>query len=200
MDERRSLIEENRFLNKRSIISVSACSVALVLFLAAFPVVRAQPTNFSITATPTLLCVNPGIDGRFTITLTSTGGPGTVNLSDSIDPVRTNGPTLASIPSTANLSHGQPYHLDLTVSTLQNSPTGAYTINVYAISGQWFHQTTTTLVVSNNCSVGGTILPTSNLGMPISATVLTASIAGIAIVLAVSAIIYSGQRKRSTDR
>jgi hypothetical protein len=144
--------------------------------------------------------VNPGIDGRFSVTLTSTEGPGTVNLSDGIDPVRNNGPTLNSIPSTVNLSPGQTYHIDLTVSTLQNSPTGAYTINVYGISGTWFHQTTTTLVVSNNCSVGGTILPTSSLGTPLFATVLTVSILAMAIVVAVSAIAYYGHRKRNASQ
>jgi hypothetical protein len=194
------LIEPTRLINKRTIISASTASVALLLILTAFPIVKAQSTDFTLSSTPTLLCVNPGIDGRFSITLSSLGGSGTVNLSGNIDPVRNNGPALSSIPSSASISDGQPYQFDLTASTTQSSPTGAYTITIQGISGSIFHQTTTTLVVSNNCSVGGTIVPTSSVELSLSTVLVTASVVGIAAVVAVSAIIYSGHRKRTTDR
>jgi hypothetical protein len=157
----------------------------------------AQNPDFSISANPTTLCVNPGIDGSAAITISSLGGfSGTVNLGASISPNISNGPTLSAIPSTVDLSSGQTIPLNLDASTTQSTPTYVYTVTVAGLSGQTYRSASFSLAVSTDCSVGGVTFPAS--GLASTGSSLALGIAMIALAgVAVAGLVFYLRKSRS---
>ena len=184
--------------NERLIFASIALPIMLIVaILVAGPIVRAQSSGFTLNATPSNLCVNPGIDAVSAITVQSVGGfAGTVNLRESIGPTLANGPTLSTIPSSVTLADGQTISFSLAVSTTTSTPPYLYTITVSGLAGSNFHQATVQLTVAAGCSVGGTTLPTNQptlLSSLASVTVLTSIVAAAGACL----LVYRGLHIRS---
>ena len=150
--------------NRRSILTIPISVVVLTSLMMATTIVHGQSSDFALTSTPSSLCVNPGVNGVATITLSSVDGfAGTVNLASSIDPAVSNGPTVSSTPSSETLAAGQSVSFDLAITTTTSAPLYTYTIRVSGLSGAVFHETIVQLTVSASCSVGGVVLPTAGL-------------------------------------
>lgn len=150
--------------NRRSILTIPISVVILTSLMMATTIVHGQSSDFALASTPSSLCVNPGVNGAATITVSSVGGfAGTVNLASSIDPAVSNGPTLLPTPSSETLAPGQSVSFDLAISTTTSAPLYTYTIRVSGLSGATFHETIVQLTVAAGCSVGGVVLPTAGL-------------------------------------
>jgi hypothetical protein len=105
-----------------------------------------QP-DFYATANPSGLAVTPGSSATSTITVTSLGFTGAVNLAVSISPT---GPTASMSPVTITLVSGGTGTSTLTLSTTSTIPTGSYQITVKATSGALAHSIVLSLSVSNS--------------------------------------------------
>jgi hypothetical protein len=190
-----NLIRSSR--HQKLTYTISLSIVILTSLALSTSLVAAQNPDFSISANPTTLCVNPGIDGSSAITITSLAGfSGTVNLGASISPSIANGPTLSSIPSSVDLTNGQTVPLNLDASTTQSTPTYVYTITVAGLSGQTYRSASFSLVVSADCSVGGVTSPASGLASSASSIALGITIAGLAGI-AVAGLVFYLRRSRS---
>ena len=169
----------------------------IVAILVATPIVRAQTSDFTLNATPSNLCVNPGVNAVSAISVQSVGGfAGTVNLGDSIGPTVTNGPTLSHIPSSVTLAAGQTISFNLTISTTISTPLYLYTITVSGLHDATIHQATIQLTVAAGCSVGGTTLPINEpplLRSLVSMTLLASAI----VAVGASLLVYRGRYRRS---
>jgi hypothetical protein len=163
-------------------------------------VVRAQSPNFELTATPSNLCVNPGVNAVALISVASVNGfAGTINLTSSIDPNVSNGPTLSPIPSSETLAAGQTVSFNLAISTNTSTPLFTYSISVSGMSGTTFHQTFVRLTVEPGCSVGGVVLPTAGLAPTGSYLVFGLLIAGLVGVVGATLAIYVTRRRPTPD-
>jgi LPXTG-motif cell wall-anchored protein len=192
-----SLLGTNR--NQKLVNTLGLSIVILTSLVLSTSLAAAQNPDFSISANPTTLCVNPGIDGTSVITISSLGGfSGTVNLGANISPNYSNGPTLSSIPSSVDLTGGQAIPLSLGVSTTQSTPIYAYTITVAGLSGGLYHSASVSLVVSTDCSVGGVTLPTSGPASTGTSFALGIAIAGLAGI-AVAGLVFYVRRSRSNS-
>lgn len=102
------------------------------------------PPDFTLTVSPSSQSLDSGSSTTFTITVKGTNGfNSTVNLTASIFPLITHGPT-ASLPSTVG-----PYSTStMTISTQHNTPVGSYTITVTATSGSLSHTMSVTVTVT----------------------------------------------------
>jgi len=171
--------------------SRATCASFFVLasLMVSVSVVSAANSDFTIDATPTTLCVNPGINGQSVISLSSVGGfSGTVNLGGSVSPLYANSPTLSGIPPSVTLASGQTVSFDLTMSTTTSTPLFTYRVTVSGLAGS-LHQVNIELTVSSACSVGGVIVPTT-LGSIGSDLTLTITIAGLIGLTSVAFIVY----------
>jgi len=112
-------------------------------------VMVSQPShpNFYVSANPNGLALTPGPSATSTISLTSLGFAGTVNLAASISPA---GPSVSLNPLTVTLASGGTGTSTLTLSTTSTTPTGSYKITVTATSGGLAHSITLSLTVSNS--------------------------------------------------
>ena len=156
-----------------------------------------QNPDFAISANPTTLCVNPGIDGTSVINISSVGGfSGTVDLGTSISPNNSGGPTISGIPSTVDLASGQTVRLNLAAATTQATPTFVYTITIAGLSGATFHSATVSLVVSTDCSVGGVTVPTSGLANAGPSLSLGIALAGL-VGIVVAGFVFYARRSRN---
>jgi hypothetical protein len=184
--------------NERLITASLALPITfIVVILVAGPIVRAQTADFTLHATPSNLCVNPGVNAVSAISVQSVGGfAGTVNLGDSIGPTVTDGPTLSNIPSSVTLAAGQAVNFNLTISTTTSTPPYLYTITVSGLAGSNFHQATVQLTVAAGCSVGGTTMPTNQptLLSPLPSVIVLAS---AVVVAGAILLVYRGLHTRS---
>jgi hypothetical protein len=134
--------------------------IILAAALAISPMVQAESSTFTLTSTPSNLCVNPGVDAVSVIGVQSVGAfVGTVGLSDRIDPAVPNGPTLSPIPSNETLAAGQTVSFKLAISTTTSTALYTYTVTVSGFSAGSLSQATAQLTVAAGCSVGGRALP-----------------------------------------
>jgi len=171
--------------------------VFIVVILVAGPIVRAQTSDFTLSATPSNLCVNPGVNAVSSISVQSVGSfAGTVNLGDSIGPAVTDGPTLSPIPSSVTLASGQTISFNLTISTTTSTPPYLYTITVSGLNGATIHQTTVQLTVAAGCSVGGTTLPLNEPALFKSLAGMTL-LASTIVALGASLLVFRGRYRRS---
>jgi hypothetical protein len=129
-----------------------------------FPSCGGAPTpDFSISATPSSVAVDPGTSAIYTVTVTpSNGYSGTVNL------------TVSGLPSGATASFnpasmGSPYGSStLTVGTSATTPAGSYILTITGTdsTGAPAHSTTVTMVV--NLKGGFTVSATPFVPNPVS--------------------------------
>ena len=182
--------------NQRSIFTIPITVMILSSIMIATAIVHAQSPDFALNATPSNLCVNPGVNGAAVITVQSVDGfAGTVNLASSVDPSVNNGPTLSPIPSSETLAPGQSVSFDLAISTTTSTPLYTYSIRVSGLSGATFHQTTVLLTVAAGCSVGGVVLPTVGLAPTTSYMVYGLIIAGLVGIVGATLAIRRSRRK-----
>jgi len=169
-------------LIKTPIFVITAVAMTLALFLATTALAHAQDPDFSITATPVEICVNPGGAGSYVTTISSVDHfSGEVTLADSIDPDATNGPTVSGLPSSVTLTSDQSLSFDVTVSTVQATPTQVYTITIIGGSDVSVHSATVYLAVEPLCgSVGGTIVSVNTLTLLAPYATLAATVIGLA--------------------
>jgi hypothetical protein len=174
--------------------------MVLASLMLAATVVHAQSPDFAISATPSNLCVNPGVNAVTVITIQSVDGyAGTINLASSVDPTVSNGPTLSAIASSETLAAGQSVSFNLAVTTTTSTPLYTYSITVSGLSGSTFHQTIVQLTVSAGCSVGGVVLPTAGLAPTSSYLVVGLVIAGLVGIVGATVAIYVSRRKTIPD-
>lgn len=182
--------------SRKSLLSIPVTLMILTTLTLATAIAHAQSPDFSLSSSPSNLCVNPGIDGVATITLQSLGGfAGTVNLASSVDPSVSSGPTLSTIPSSETLSSGQSISFDLSISTTTSTPLYTYSIRVSGLSGANFHQATVLLTVAAGCSVGGVVLPTAGLAPANSYLVYGLVIAGLVGIVGATLAVGTSRRK-----
>jgi hypothetical protein len=184
--------------NERLISASLALTIMfIVAILVASPIVRAQTSDFTLNATPSNLCVNPGVNAVSAISVQSVGGfAGTVNLGDSIGPTVTNGPTLSPIPSSVTLAAGQTINFNLTISTTTSTPLYLYTITVSGLHDATIHQATIQLTVAAGCSVGGTILPINQSAL-LGSLPIAVMLASVIVAFGTSLLVYRGRYRRS---
>jgi len=177
----------------KALTSMAIGSVVVAALLLSVSVVAAQGRDFSIGSSPSSLCVNPGINAKTVVFVSSDGGfVGTVNLSGQTSPA--SGVALSGIPSSVSLSIGQTVTFDLNMYTTPSTSLYTYTITITGISGIIVHQATITLMVSSDCSVGGVIVSTAHA--TIGSTLLTGiAIAGLVGVVATGLAVYVSRSK-----
>ena len=182
--------------NQRGFLTLPISLMVFATLLLATFAVHAQSPDFALNSTPTVLCVNPGVDAVSVISVSSVGGfAGTVNLGDSIGPAMSNGPTLSAIPSSVTLAADQSTSFNLRISTTTSTPLYTYTVTVSGLQGATIHQTTVQLTVAAGCSVGGTIVPTAGLAPITSYLAYGAAITGLVGIVGVGLAIYVSRRK-----
>src|SRR6266480_1864957 len=158
----------NRRWNHKRVFAIPISVMILSSIMIATAVVHAQSPDFAFNATPSNLCVNPGVN---------------------------NGPTLSPIPSSETLAPGQSVSFDLAISTTTSTPLYTYSIRVSGLSGAMFHQTTVLLTVAAGCSVGGVVLPTVGLAPTTSYMVYGLVIAGLVGIVGATLAIRRSSRK-----
>ena len=182
--------------NQRSVLTLPISLMVFATLLLATFAVHAQSPDFALNSTPTVLCVNPGVDAVSVISVSSVGGfAGTVNLGDSIGPAMSNGPTLSDIPSSVTLAADQSTSFSLRISNTTSTPLYTYTVTVSGLQGATLHQTTVQLTVAAGCSVGGTVVPTAVLAPVTSYLAYGAAITGLVGIVGVGLAIYVSRRK-----
>src|SRR5260370_9197104 len=146
--------------SRNSVLTVSVSLVILAAITLAASIAHAQNPDFALSASPPVLCVNPGINGVSSISVQSVDGfTGTVNIAASIDP----SVTISPIPSSETLAAGQTITFNVTMYTTTSTPLYTYYLRVSGISNGVFHQTTVQLTVASGCSVGGVVVPAAGL-------------------------------------
>jgi len=112
-------------------------------------VVKSAQPDFSITANPASITLQPGTSASSTITATSLNGfSGTVALTDSISPATSNPPVISLSSSSLTLSSGGSASSTLTIATTSSTTSGSYTILVTGTSGSLLHSVSLALTVS----------------------------------------------------
>lgn len=159
----------------------TAAFIALSVLFGSTYLVHAQTADFSITATPLEVCVNPGGTGYFSTAVSSIDGfQGSVSLGDTVDPSSANSPAV-TVPSSVSLNAGQSQTFYTTASTTSSTATGTYTITIVGESGDTLHYTTVYLAVQSLCpALGGTIAPSVTSGLIITLATIGAGLAGLA--------------------
>lgn len=182
--------------SQRNVLTVSTALVALAFLMTATAIVHAQSPDFALTATPSYLCANPGVNAVAVVTVQSVDGfTGTINLGSNVDPTVNNGPTVSPIPSSETLAAGQSVSFNLAISTSTSTPLYTYTIRVSGLSGATFHQATVQLTVAGGCSVGGAVLPTAGLAPTSSYLVFGLIVAGLVGIVGATIAIQVSRRK-----
>ena len=177
--------------------AIPAITIMIVMVsLGLGSIVHAQNADFVLMASPSNLCVNPGVDAVSAISLQSVGGfSGTVNIGGNVDPALSSGPNLSPIPPNETLAAGQTISFDLALSTTPSTPLRVYYVTVSGFSSGTLHQATVQLTVAAGCSVGGTTLPLDRpalLSAYAGAEILTS--AALAVLAAL--LIYRRQTKQ----
>jgi uncharacterized membrane protein len=182
----------------RKVLTVCTSLVVLTSLVLSASIVAAQNSGFVIGANPSALCANPGTDATSSISVSSQGGfAGTVDLSDNVSPIYSNGVTLSAIPSSVTLTSGQTVSFNMTMYTTASTPFHTYTITLTGVSGVIFAQTSVLLTVGSSCALGGVTVPTAigSIGFDL---ILGAIIAGFVTVA--SALTVSVSRSRSHSK
>jgi len=167
-------------MNKTYLLVATTALLALMTSLASITPIHAQTPDFNIAATPLQICVSPGEAASYLVTVSSTGGfQGNVELTDSIDPSPTNGPTLSPIPSSVSLTSGQSVTFTLTASTVQSTPDQGYTITVLGGTDASVQSATVYLTVRPACgSVGGSLVSVNSFGILAPYAIIAATLVG----------------------
>jgi len=191
-----SSYNSNSQWNQKRFFTIPVSTIILSSIILTTAIVHAQSPDFALNATPSNLCVNPGVDGVAVISVQSVDGfAGTVNLASNVDPSVNNGPTLSPIPSSETLAAGQSVSFNLGISTTTSTPLYPYSIRVSGLSGATFHQTTVLLTVAAGCGVGGVVLPTVGLAPVTSYIVYGLVIAGLVGIVGATLAIHVSRRK-----
>ena len=186
--------------NRKSLLTVPISLVILTSLMLATSLVYAQSPDFALNATPSTLCVNPGVNAVAAISVQSIDGfAGTVNLGATIDPNVSDGPTLSSIPSTETLSAGQTANFDLALTTTTSTPLHTYYVTLSGFSAGILHQVTVQLTVAAGCSVGALVVPTVGLAPVSSYLVYGLVIAGLVGIVGATLAIRTSRRKPVTS-
>ncbi len=179
---------------RNSVLTVSVSLVILASITLAASIAHAQNPDFALSASPPVLCVNPGINGVSSISVQSVDGfTGTVNIAASIDP----SVTISPIPSSETLAAGQTITFNVTMYTTTSTPLYTYYLRVSGISNGVFHQTTVQLTVASGCSVGGVVVPAAGLAPMTSYIGYGLAIAGAIGVVGATLAVYVSRRKPS---
>jgi uncharacterized repeat protein (TIGR01451 family) len=121
----------------------------------------ATPTaDYSISITPNSRTLSPGGNTTYTISATPIGGF-TGSLSLSVTGLSSDS-TGTFAPATIVLNDTSPKSSTLTVNTTSATPSGSYTINVSATSGNLQHNASSQLIVSGASSVDLSISKTAS--------------------------------------
>src|SRR2546425_2114756 len=112
-------------------------------------VVQSAQPDFSISANPASITLQPGTSGSSTVAVTSLNGfSGTVALTDNISPATSNPPVISLSSSSLTLSSGGSAGSTLTVTTSSSTTSGSYTVLVTGTSGSLSHSVSLALTVS----------------------------------------------------
>lgn len=180
----------------RKLVTISTTLVIFASLILATSAVHAQTPDFALSASPTVLCVNPGIDGVSSISVQSVDGfVGTVDLAASVDP----GITVSAIPTSETLAAGQTVSFSITISTTTSTPLYTYYVRISGISGGLFHETTVQLTVAAGCSVGGVVLPTTGIGAITSIFAYGLIVAGLVGVAGATLAIRVSHRRPALE-
>lgn len=186
-----SIVSSPQWIRRR-LLTISTAMVVFASLMLATSAVHAQVPDFALSASPAVLCVNPGINGASSISLQSVDGfVGTVNLAASTDPAL----TVSPIPSSETLAAGQTISFNITISTTTSTPLYTYYVRVSGISGGIFHETTVQLTVAAGCSVGGVVLPTTGIASTTSYLAYGLVIAGLVGIGGATLAIRVNRRK-----
>jgi hypothetical protein len=186
--------------NRKSTLPFAVSLVILASLVIATTVAHGQSPDFSLSSSPSNLCVNPGVNAVAAVTLASVDGfSGTVNLGANVDPSVTNGPTLSPIPSSETLSAGQSVTFNLDLSTTTSTPLYTYSVEVSGLSGGAFHRIVVQLTVAAGCSVGGVVLPTAGLVQTNTFMVSGLIVVGLVGIAGASLAVHATRRKPTSN-
>ena len=146
-------------------------------------------SSFRLSASPAYLNVQPGSSVTSTITALSVGGfSGTAALSSVVDPA---GPTGSLNPSSVALASEGTATSTLTITTVQTTPPGPYTITVTGINGALNIQVSLKLVVGPDFTA--TVQPASlsgQAGTTKVSTITLRSVNNLAGTIALSTVVF----------
>jgi hypothetical protein len=186
--------------NRKGTLPFAVSLVILASLVIATTVAHGQSPDFSLSSSPSNLCVNPGVNAVAAVTLGSVDGfSGTVNLAANVDPSVANGPTLSPIPSSETLGAGQSVSFNLDLSTTTSTPLYTYSIQVSALSGGTFHRIVVQLTVAAGCSVGGVVLPTAGLVQTNAFMVSGLIVVGLVGIAGASLAVHTSRRKPTSN-
>ena len=186
--------------NRKSTLPLAISLVILASLVIATTAAHGQSPDFSLSSSPSNLCVNPGVNAVAVVTLGSVDGfSGTVNLAANVDPSVTNGPTLSPIPSSETLGAGQSVSFNLDLSTTTSTPLYTYSVQVSGLSGGTFHRILVQLTVAAGCSVGGVVLPTAGLVQTNAFMVSGLIVVGLVGIAGASLAVHSSRRKPTSN-
>jgi hypothetical protein len=186
--------------NRKGTLPFAVSLVILASLVIATTAAHGQSPDFSLSSSPSNLCVNPGVNAVAVVTLGSIDGfSGTVNLAANVDPSLTNGPTLSPIPSSETLSAGQSVSFNLDLSTTTSTPLYTYSVQVSGLSGGTFHRIVVQLTVAAGCSVGGVVLPTAGLVQTNAFMVSGLIVVGLVGIAGASLAVHTSRRKPTSN-
>jgi len=186
--------------NRKSTLPLAISLVILASLVMATTAAHGQSPDFSLSSSPSNLCVNPGVNAVAVVTLGSVDGfSGTVNLAANVDPSVTNGPTLSPIPSSETVGAGQSVSFNLDLSTTTSTPLYTYSVQVSGLSGGTFHRIVVQLTVAAGCSVGGVVLPTAGLVQTNAFMVSGLIVVGLVGIAGASLGLYASRRKLTSN-
>ncbi len=186
--------------NRKSTLPFAVSLVILASLVIATTAAHGQSPDFSLSSSPSNLCVNPGVNAVAVVTLGSVDGfSGTVNLAANVDPSVTNGPTLSPIPSSETVGAGQSVSFNLDLSTTTSTPLYSYSVQVSGLSGGTFHRIVVQLTVAAGCSVGGVIVPAAGLVQTNAFMVSGLIVVGLVGIAGASLALYASRRKLTSN-
>ncbi len=186
--------------NRKSTLPLAISLVILASLVMATTAAHGQSPDFSLSSSPSNLCVNPGVNAVAVVTLGSVDGfSSTVNLAANVDPSVTNGPTLSPIPSSETVGAGQSVSFNLDLSTTTSTPLYTYSVQVSGLSGGTFHRIVVQLTVAAGCSVGGVVLPTAGLVQTNAFMVSGLIVVGLVGIAGASLALYASRRKLTSN-
>jgi uncharacterized membrane protein len=105
--------------------------------------------DFLVSASPATLAMPAGSSATSTLNVTSINTfAGTVNITTTITPVVSGGPTSSLKSSTVKLRSGTSASVTLTIATTSLTPWGLYSVNVTLTSGTLVHSTFVFVIVT----------------------------------------------------
>ena len=186
--------------NRKTTLPLAISLVILASLVMATTAAHGQSPDFSLSSSPSNLCVNPGVDAATVVTVSSVDGfAGTVNLAANVDPSVANGPTLSAIPSSETLGAGQSVSFNLDLSTTTSTPLYTYAVQVSGLSGGTFHRLVVQLTVAAGCSVGGVVVPTAGLVHTNAFMVSGLIVVGLVGISGASLTLYASRRKLASN-